>query len=81
MLGTQPALMGELFSTEVRYSGMALGHEVSSVFAGGLSPMLATALLAHYHAAWPVALLMAALGMITVISLLFTHETVARRAR
>jgi integral membrane sensor domain MASE1 len=43
--------------------------------------MLATALLAHYHAAWPVALLMASLGMITVISLLFTHETVARRAR
>ncbi|WP_250475033.1 MFS transporter [Caballeronia sp. GAFFF1] len=81
MLGTQPALMGELFSTEVRYSGMALGHEVSAVFAGGLSPMLATALLAHYHAAWPVALLMAGLGMITVISLLFTHETVARRAR
>ncbi|MFM0547023.1 MFS transporter [Paraburkholderia strydomiana] len=81
MLGTQPALMGELFSTEVRYSGMALGHEVSSVFAGGLSPMLATALLAHYHAAWPVALLMAGLGMITVISLLFTHETVVRRQR
>ncbi|OAJ54800.1 MFS transporter [Paraburkholderia ginsengiterrae] len=81
MIGTQPSLMGELFSTEVRYSGMALGHEVASVFAGGLSPLLATALLAHYHAAWPVALLLIAMGMITVISLLFTHETARPRAR
>ncbi|TDN61641.1 MFS transporter [Paraburkholderia sp. BL10I2N1] len=75
MIGTQPSLMGELFSTEVRYSGMALGHEIASVFAGGLSPLLATALLAHYRAAWPVALLLMAMGMVTVISLLFTHET------
>jgi hypothetical protein len=54
---------------------MALGHEIASVFAGGMSPLLATALLAHYRAAWPVALLLMAMGMITVISLLFTHET------
>ena len=81
MIGTQPSLMGELFSTEVRYSGMALGHEIASVFAGGLSPLLATALLAHYHAVWPVALLLIGMGMITVISLLFTHETGRRRAR
>jgi MHS family shikimate/dehydroshikimate transporter-like MFS transporter len=79
MIGTQPSLMGELFSTEVRYSGMALGHEIASVFAGGLSPLIATALLAHYHAAWPVASLLIVMGMITVISLLFTHETVRRR--
>ncbi|MGV2287548.1 MFS transporter [Trinickia sp. YCB016] len=81
MIGTQPSLMGELFSTEVRYSGMALGHEIASVFAGGLSPLVATALLAHYHAVWPVALLLIGMGMITVISLLFTHETARQRAR
>jgi len=79
MVGTQPSLMGELFSTEVRYSGMALGHEVASVFAGGLAPMLATALLAHYHAAWPVAIMMMAMGLITVITLAYTRETAARR--
>ncbi|SAL78070.1 MFS transporter [Caballeronia telluris] len=79
MVGTQPSLMGELFSVEVRYSGMALGHEVASVFAGGLAPLLATALLAHYHAAWPVALMMMGMGLITVIALVFTRETVARR--
>jgi len=80
MIGTQGAMMGELFTTEVRYSGMALGHEIASVFAGGLSPLLATALLAKYHAAWPISLLLMGLGLITVISLVFTKET-SRRAR
>ena len=64
---------------KVRYSGLALGHEIASVFAGGLSPLIATALLAHYHAAWPVAVLLMTMDMITVITLLFTHETAVRR--
>ncbi|MGH8778414.1 MFS transporter [Paraburkholderia sp.] len=81
MIGTQPSLMGELFSTEVRYSGMALGHEIASVFAGGLSPLVATALLAKYHAPWPVALMLIAMGMITVIALLCARETSPHAAR
>ncbi len=81
MVGTQPSLMGELFSTEVRYSGMALGHEIASVFAGGLSPLAATALLAKYHAAWPVAALLMAMGAITVLALLCAREPVQRAAR
>jgi MFS family permease len=75
MIGTLPALVGELFSTEVRYSGVALGHEVASIFAGGLSPLIATALLARYQAYWPVAVFLMVLGLITVVTLRFTHET------
>jgi metabolite-proton symporter len=75
MIGTLPALVGELFSTEVRYSGVALGHEVASIFAGGLSPLLATALLSRYHASWPVAVFLIVLSLITVVTLRFTHET------
>jgi MFS transporter, MHS family, shikimate and dehydroshikimate transport protein len=75
MIGTLPALVGELFSTEVRYSGVALGHEVASIFAGGLSPLIATALLSRFHAYWPVSLFLAALGLITAVTLKFTHET------
>ncbi|MBC8748381.1 MHS family shikimate/dehydroshikimate transporter-like MFS transporter [Paraburkholderia sp. WC7.3g] len=75
MIGTLPALVGELFSTEVRYSGVALGHEVASIFAGGLSPLIATALLAHYQAYWPVAVFLIVLSLITVVTLKFTHET------
>jgi MFS transporter, MHS family, shikimate and dehydroshikimate transport protein len=80
MIGTQPSLMGELFSTEVRYSGMALGHEIASVFAGGLSPLAATALLAKYHSAWPVAVMLMAMGAITAIALLCSRETLPRGA-
>jgi MFS family permease len=75
MIGTLPALVGELFSTEVRYSGVALGHEVASIFAGGLSPLLATALLSHYHASWPVAVFLIVLSLVTVVTLRFTRET------
>ncbi|MDN7177382.1 MHS family MFS transporter [Caballeronia sp. SEWSISQ10-4 2] len=75
MIGMLPALVGELFSTEVRYTGVALGHEVASVFAGGLSPLIATALLAKYHAFWPVSVFLVLLGLVTVISLIFTRET------
>lgn len=37
-----PVLTGELSSTEVRYSGVALGHDVASIFAGRPLP-------AHRH--------------------------------
>ena len=75
MIGTLPALVGELFSTEVRYSGVALGHEVASIFAGGMSPLIAVALLSHYHAYWPVSLFLMLLGLVTVVTLCFTRET------
>ncbi|NPT42981.1 MFS transporter [Paraburkholderia sp. 1N] len=69
MIGTQPALMGELFPTEVRYSGMALGHEIASVFSGGLAPLVAIALYSKVHASWSVALMLIGFGLITAITL------------
>ncbi|WP_053516394.1 MFS transporter [Pluralibacter gergoviae] len=58
MIGTQPCIMSDLFPVRVRYSGLALGHEVGSIFSGGLGPMLAVALLMEFDAAWPVSLLL-----------------------
>jgi len=76
MIGRLPALVGKLFSTQLRYSGVALGHEVAPIFAGGLSPLIATALLAEYHAYCPVSIFfLMMLGAITVVTLSFTHET------
>lgn len=40
----------------------------------GLSPLIATALLAHYHASWPVALFLIVPGLVAVVTLKFTHE-------
>jgi len=73
MIGTMPAYFTELFKPEVRYTGMALGHGLSSVFAGGLSPLIATALLASFKSFVPVALYLMALGLITLLALLWTR--------
>ncbi|MFP3570255.1 MFS transporter, partial [Paraburkholderia sp. SIMBA_030] len=42
MYAGQPAIMAELFPTRMRYSGVSLGSQVTSIFAGSLAPLLAT---------------------------------------
>ncbi len=74
MIGTLPALVSELFSAEVRYSGVALGHEVASIFAGGMSPLIATALLARYQSYVPVALFLVGLALVTIVTLCFMRS-------
>jgi MHS family shikimate/dehydroshikimate transporter-like MFS transporter len=74
MYGPQAAYFSELFGTRVRYSGASLGYQLASVFAGGLAPLIATALLASsgYGA---VAVYMAIMALITVISVILASET------
>ncbi|MFD2021091.1 MFS transporter [Pseudocitrobacter faecalis] len=69
MTGTQPCIMSDLFPVRVRYSGLALGHEVGSIFSGGLGPMLAVALLIEFDAAWPVSLLLIVYALLAWIAL------------
>jgi MFS family permease len=60
MYGPQAALFAELFPGHVRYSGASLGYQLGSICGGGFAPIIATALVAHFHAtravAWYVAL-------------------------
>ncbi|MCP9658152.1 MFS transporter [Escherichia fergusonii] len=70
MIGTQPCIMSDLFPVRVRYSGLALGHEVGSIFSGGLGPMLAVALLIEFDSAWPVSLLLIVYALLAWIALL-----------
>jgi metabolite-proton symporter len=76
MYGPQASFFSELFSARVRYSGASLGYQLASIFAGGLSPLVATALLAYgkgqpTYVAWYMILLVA----ITAISVAFAKET------
>ena len=48
MYGPQAALLTELFSTEVRYSGASLGYQLGAIVGGALAPIIATALLATF---------------------------------
>ncbi|MCS2161965.1 MHS family MFS transporter [Scandinavium sp. H11S7] len=69
MIGTQPCIMSDLFPVRVRYSGLALGHEMGSIFSGGLGPMLAVALLMEFNASWPVSLLLVAYALLAWVAL------------
>ncbi len=80
MTGTQPCIMGDLFPVRVRYSGLALGHEIGSVFSGGLGPMAAVALLIEFDSPWPVSLLLVGYALLGWLALwsLDSHTAPAR---
>ena len=76
MYGPQASLFAELFGARVRYSGASLGYQLASVLAGGLSPLVATALLGAFHGAWwPVAAYMVVLAGITFGSVWATRSS------
>src|SRR5690606_14067175 len=64
MWGAMPAFFCELFPEQLRYTGISLGSQISTII-GGLVPMFATASLAEYGT-WPISALVvisAVLGM------------------
>lgn len=75
MYAPQAAFFSELFGTEVRYSGASVGYQLASPLAGGIAPLIATALLEATGAAWSVAAYLIALGAITIVSVLLASET------
>ena len=77
MYGPQAAFFSELFGTHVRYSGASLGSQLAAPFAGGLAPLIATALLGWSGGRpWPVALYMIGMVLITFSSVFLAEETV-----
>lgn len=76
MYGPQAAFFSELFGTRVRYSGASLGYQLASPLAGGLAPLIATALLGWSAGApWPVALYLVGMAVITLVSVWLAEET------
>ena len=76
MYGPQAAFFSELFGTNVRYSGASLGSQLAAPFAGGLAPLIATALLGWSGGQpWPVALYMIGMVLITFCSVFLALET------
>ena len=76
MYGPQASFFSELFGARVRYSGASLGYQLASVLAGGLSPLIAAALLHWTHGAWwAIAAYMIALALITLLSVYLAAET------
>ncbi|MGE2722046.1 MFS transporter [Mycolicibacterium celeriflavum] len=75
MYSPQPAIMAEMFPTRMRYSGVSLGYQVTSIVAGSLAPAIATWLLDQFDSAVPIALYLAGASLITLVAALFSRET------
>ena len=75
MYAPQPAIMAEMFPTRMRYSGVSLGYQVTSIVAGSLAPLIAVKLLDIYDSSVPIAIYLAGACVITLIAVAFTRET------
>jgi metabolite-proton symporter len=75
MYGPQAAFITELFPTRIRYSGVSLAYQLTSIVAGSLAPIIALWLYKEYGSATPVAIYVGAACLISGVSALLARET------
>lgn len=75
MYAPQPAIMAEMFPTRMRYSGVSLGYQVTSIVAGSFAPIIAVWLLERYASSVPIAIYLAGAAVITLFSVVVARET------
>jgi MFS family permease len=75
MYAPQGAFFSELFGTRVRYSGASLGVQLSSVLAGGLSPIIATEMLRRGYGRGALSAYLIGMAVITLVSVFIATET------
>jgi MFS transporter, MHS family, shikimate and dehydroshikimate transport protein len=67
--GPEAALFSELFDTRVRYTGISFVYQFSGIFASGLTPIIATALLPlGGNQPWLICLYILAVSIISALS-------------
>lgn len=69
------AFFSELFPTDVRYSGTSVSYNLASLIAGSLSPIIALALYSAFGTGYAIGIYLAAMGLISLVSVLFAKET------
>ncbi len=75
MYGPQAAFITELFPTRIRYSGVSLAYQLTSIVAGSLAPIVALALYQRFDTATPVAIYVGIACAISGLSALLARET------
>lgn len=76
MFSVQAAYFAELFNSATRVTAISMSREISSIFAGGLEPIIASSLLLWSNGNYAVvAWYMVALSVITVVALCYGPET------
>ena len=73
--GPQAALFSELFDTRVRYTGISFVYQFSGIYASGLTPIIATALLpAGGNKPWLICLYILAVSAVSALSVFMMTE-------
>jgi MFS family permease len=72
--GVQGAFYPRLFPTVLRYSGMAISYNVGGLLGGAVSPIIAASLLSKFNSWTPIAVYMAAAGVIALAASGFLRE-------
>jgi metabolite-proton symporter len=75
MYGPQAAFITELFPTRIRYSGVSIAYQLTSIVAGSLAPIIALWLYKQYDSATPVAIYVGVACAVSGISALLARET------
>ena len=75
MYGPQAAFITELFPTRIRYSGVSIAYQLTSIVAGSLAPIIALWLYGKYDSAVPVAIYVGVACVISGASALLARET------
>ncbi len=75
MYGPQAAFFAEQFPTRVRYTGLSVGGQLSSIAAGAVAPLIAVALFEAYHSTVPVSVYVVAMCLLSLVALLAARET------
>jgi metabolite-proton symporter len=75
MYGPQAAFITELFPTRIRYSGVSIAYQLTSIVAGSLAPIIALWLYKEYDSAMPVAIYVGVACVVSGISALLARET------
>ncbi len=79
LFGIMGSFGPELFKTSVRYTGASLGYQLSAALGGGLTPLIATALVAWAGGSyWPAPAWLAGLALVSMVAALIAPETRTR---
>ena len=75
MYGPQAAFLSEMFPTRIRYSGVSLAYQFTSILAGSLAPIIAIAILRDTGSAFGVAVYVAIASAVSFAAALLARET------
>ena len=81
--GPEAALFCDLFRPQVRYTGISFVYQFSGIFASGLTPIIATALMQAYgpNGGWAIAWYCVFAGIVSALSAWWINVLALRRSQ